>query len=352
MGRVGLGIAAALAQENEVHVLGAETEPPPGTWRAHPHDARHDPLKRDAAEALAEELNPDCAVLVGVADPEMGAAIKRRRPLCEVLIYLPVDGPLPAVEAVAAAAADLVVAPTREGERHLVEAGVSPERIRHIPHSLDPAVFHPLGSAREAKASCHPDRPEAWDAPWVLNANRNLPRKRLDLTLRAFAEALSGGRDAWLVLHTGRPTRGVHLEVWAARLQVEHRVLFSRAEIGENGHPSWPDSSLNQLYNACEIGINTSEREGWGLVPYEHAATGAPQIVADTSILREIWGEAALYFDGDKAGAALGSLLADSVLRRRRGDAARARATRSETRDDTVANSWRRLLAEVVPCAS
>jgi glycosyltransferase involved in cell wall biosynthesis len=49
------------------------------------------------------------------------------------------------------------------------------------------------------------------------------------------------------------------------------------------------DDDLNLLYNACDVGINTAMGEGWGLVSFEHAATGAPQVVPDHTACREIW---------------------------------------------------------------
>jgi D-inositol-3-phosphate glycosyltransferase len=39
------------------------------------------------------------------------------------------------------------------------------------------------------------------------------------------------------------------------------------------------DRQLNLLRNACDVGINTSMGEGWGLAGFEHGATGAAQIV-------------------------------------------------------------------------
>ena len=46
---------------------------------------------------------------------------------------------------------------------------------------------------------------------------------------------------------------------------------------------------MNEIYNACDIGINTSLGEGWGLVSMEHAAAGKAQIVPDHSACKEIW---------------------------------------------------------------
>ena len=49
------------------------------------------------------------------------------------------------------------------------------------------------------------------------------------------------------------------------------------------------DAVLNLLYNACDVGINTSMGEGWGLVSVEHGAAGAAQIVPDHSACAEVW---------------------------------------------------------------
>jgi glycosyltransferase involved in cell wall biosynthesis len=38
------------------------------------------------------------------------------------------------------------------------------------------------------------------------------------------------------------------------------------------------DKDINVLYNACDIGLNTCEGEGWGLCQSEHAAVGCPQV--------------------------------------------------------------------------
>ena len=49
------------------------------------------------------------------------------------------------------------------------------------------------------------------------------------------------------------------------------------------------DRELNLLYNACDVGINTSMGEGWGLVSFEHGAAGSAQIVPAHGACTEIW---------------------------------------------------------------
>jgi glycosyltransferase involved in cell wall biosynthesis len=53
------------------------------------------------------------------------------------------------------------------------------------------------------------------------------------------------------------------------------------------------DQKMNIIYNACDVGINTSMGEGWGLVSFEHAATGAAQIIPRHSGSEDLWEEGA-----------------------------------------------------------
>jgi glycosyltransferase involved in cell wall biosynthesis len=51
------------------------------------------------------------------------------------------------------------------------------------------------------------------------------------------------------------------------------------------------------LYNACDVGVNTAMGEGWGLVSFEHAATGAAQIVPNHTSFIENWTGSAELLD-------------------------------------------------------
>jgi glycogen synthase len=46
------------------------------------------------------------------------------------------------------------------------------------------------------------------------------------------------------------------------------------------------DEGINQLHNVADVGINTSDGEGFGLCQLEHMYTGAPQIVTDVGTYR------------------------------------------------------------------
>jgi D-inositol-3-phosphate glycosyltransferase len=56
-----------------------------------------------------------------------------------------------------------------------------------------------------------------------------------------------------------------------------------------DGPPNVSVEMLNTIYNACDVGVNTCKGEGWGLVNFEHAACGVPQVVPDHTSCKEIF---------------------------------------------------------------
>jgi glycosyltransferase involved in cell wall biosynthesis len=50
------------------------------------------------------------------------------------------------------------------------------------------------------------------------------------------------------------------------------------------------DSDINNMYNACDVGINTCLGEGFGLCNFEHASLGAAQVVSAVGGLVDIFG--------------------------------------------------------------
>jgi glycosyltransferase involved in cell wall biosynthesis len=202
---------------------------------------------------------------------------------------------------------DTLVAYTAFGraelEGSLSRLGRSPSdrgspRLEVMPHGIDVSRFRPLPAhsnatrRRDAKRRVAPDRPQLWDRPWILNANRPTPRKRVDLSLEGFARVdIGDGCGAVLCLHHAL----ADAEDWdaidaqARALGIRDRVLLSPCEtrVGPT------DADLNMLFNACEIGLNTAMGEGWGLISFEHGATGAAQIVPASAATGELWSGAA-----------------------------------------------------------
>jgi glycosyltransferase involved in cell wall biosynthesis len=126
----------------------------------------------------------------------------------------------------------------------------------------------------------------------VFNGNRNQFRKRIDITISAFAEFAKERPNAKLYLHMGTKDQG-----WDV-MQVFGREMVRR-ELDPNGRiimtaqtpnpPAVEVELLNTIYNAVDVGVNTCKGEGWGLVNFEHAACRVAQVVPDHTSCKEIF---------------------------------------------------------------
>lgn len=308
-GRVLSGILAHLPDRYIIH----QFELSPGAaesrdWVIHPNDIPWDYFGLEGLGKLLPRLNPDIVLIVKdlwyVPDY---LAIIRQSCGARIVAYCPIDGALqPHPYLAQLRSLDRLVLYSEFAETAFLqglETVVGPEAVTQfcppigiIPHGLDTGRFFPiepdLDSAarrREARRQLLPLRPDVAGGFIVLNANRNQRRKAVDLTIAAFGKFAAGKpRDLWLYLHMGVPDEGVNVIALAGKYEVADRLLLTDRG---HSHPRRNDSELNLIFNACEVGVNTSEGEGWGLIAFEHGATGAAQIVPDHSACAELWRE-------------------------------------------------------------
>ena len=254
-----------------------------------------------------------------------------------LVAYVPIDGrfvddrylaPLGAV--------DRFVAYTEFGRAQLEAWTDVPVSV--IPHGVDTEAFRPLPGARR-------------DGFVVLNANRPLERKRIDLTVEGFALFARGKPpDVRLRLHHALPGD-------IGRVGIADRVDVTTGALS--------DEELNVVYNSCAVGVNTAMGEGWGLVSFEHAAAGAAQVVPDSSACAELWQGSAEVVPAEDTGVpgfsplamrtvsaqgvadALERLYADPEHLRAMSEAARRNATRPRYSWDAIGEQWLGLLEEV-----
>ena len=161
-------------------------------------------------------------------------------------------------------------------------------------HAVDATIFSSLPLTARAALRKNVGLPP--DAIVFLNANRNSQRKRQDLTIMAFVELLKRHQDKplWLLMVTAvDPQKGAHYDIrriFVDQLQMaglDTNVFGKRMAIIDTAPPNTVgDDGINQIYNMCDIGINTSDGEGFGLCQLEHLYTGAPQIVTDVGSYR------------------------------------------------------------------
>jgi D-inositol-3-phosphate glycosyltransferase len=237
-----------------------------------------------------------------------------------------------------------------------------------IPHGVDTDRFRPLAgdwvAARAAARAALGMGEDSRDAFIVLNANRNQPRKLIDVTIDGFARFARGKpENVKLYLHMGVEDRGWNVILLARRHGIDDRLILTT---GDRWHPALTDDALNLVYNACDVGLTTSTGESWGLVSFEHAATGAAQVVPRHTALAGLWEGAAEMVDPvltltnpgplshahvvspEGVAAALERLYGDRAHREGLARAAFANATRPEYRWNAIAKQWMTVFQEVL----
>lgn len=156
-----------------------------------------------------------------------------------------------------------------------------------LEHGVDMTLFKRLTVGEKSGLRANLKIPQ--DATVILNVNRNSERKRLDLTVMAFVRFLAKNPNAYLLMVTGaRVELGGHYELQSIfmnelrRAKLELETYMNRLMIVDSSPPNiLADELINQLYNVADVGINTSNGEGFGLCQLEHMATGSPQVVLD-----------------------------------------------------------------------
>lgn len=123
-----------------------------------------------------------------------------------------------------------------------------------------------------------------------LNVNRNSQRKRLDLCIMGFARILKANPKCYMIIVTGlKPEGGAYYNPLQIFLNELSLLGLEPSEYGQRlltidttpPNVYYTDETINQMYGASDIGVNTSNGEGFGLCQLEHMATGAPQVVMD-----------------------------------------------------------------------
>jgi D-inositol-3-phosphate glycosyltransferase len=156
-----------------------------------------------------------------------------------------------------------------------------------IGHGVDTDEFYPISDARRFLMNV-PD--EAFVA---LMVNRNQPRKRLDLFLKAMSMWLNSiptaDRENILCYYHGAVQDiGYDLISLAKRWGIDDRLLVTdQASMTASNGVSL--STLCKIYNSADVNVLTSLGEGWGLATFESAACGKMQIVPNHSACTELW---------------------------------------------------------------
>jgi len=203
------------------------------------------------------------------------------------------------------------IAPTETTRRELIQAvGIAPERIVAIHYGVDTSRFGPAQPG---------DQPSDWARaqgvrePYILSLSSLRRWKNFDRLIAAFAASPALRRGVQLVI-AGRPLDAQverELRAAAAGLGAAKSVVFTGGV---------PETEIPGLYRLARAYVFPSLFEGFGLTQVEAMASGVPLALSRASVMPEIGGDAAVYFDPfeirDMA-AAIERVLWDEELRGR-----------------------------------
>jgi phosphatidylinositol alpha-1,6-mannosyltransferase len=302
-------------------------------------------VRRMVAESGAALVVIDPALPLGLLGPSLGVPYAVVLHGSEVTVPARLPFAKDALARVLSGASLVVSAGSypEEEARRAVRGGLPSVAV--VPPGVDSARFHPLRDEAKRAARRRLGLPE--DAQVVLSVSRLVPRKGMDVLIEASAR-LAGGRPRLTVAIAGKGRDSWRLSRLAARTRAPVRMLGFV-----------PDADLPDLYGAADVFVMLArprwgglEQEGFGIVFLEAAASGVPQVAGGSGGAGEavIDGETGYVLsrprDAGSAAAALARLLEDGELRRRLGEAARARAV-SEFSCDALAS---RLSAALAGC--
>lgn len=152
-----------------------------------------------------------------------------------------------------------------------------------LPVAPDKIVVIPLGVQAVPPAQ----RPTS-ERPFFLYVGPRRGYKNFDVVLKALA--LSSGPDASTLVTYGGPPLDLHDHQRMAALGVEDRVQWRSGD----------DFLLAAHYRDAIALLYPSRYEGFGLPVLEAMAAGCPVVASDTGALREVGGEAPVFFDPDE----------------------------------------------------
>lgn len=160
----------------------------------------------------------------------------------------------------------------------------------HFPHGFNEKKYFPIPRTLARRYFSLPQ-----DAFIVLNLNRNQPRKRWDHTMMVWSaivekhRASKNARPIKLLIATAPNGYWDLLEIYENELRKRGISMdIGREYIIQLARPQqMGDRDINILYNACDIGLNTCEGEGFGLCQFEHLAVRCPQVAPNIGGFRE-----------------------------------------------------------------
>jgi glycosyltransferase involved in cell wall biosynthesis len=159
------------------------------------------------------------------------------------------------------------------------------ERIRILPHGVNPKVFFPV-PVEEALGFRRQYFGALSDRFIITNVNRNQQRKDIPATIKAFIEFRKERPDSLLYLHMAATDQGWNLPevIKSFGLSIKTDVILPQKFTPSAGFPL---DVLNLLYNASDCLVSTTVGEGWGLSWTEAMACKTPVVYPLNTCLGE-----------------------------------------------------------------
>ena len=168
-------------------------------------------------------------------------------------------------------------------------AGVHPERIRVVPHGVDPQVFTPDGPRY--------DLPSTKKLAFLFVGGMSF-RKGTDTLLKAWRKAFTASDDVVLVL------KDHSKDLFYRDDTVRHALADLKADPGaaEVIHIDGflPEMELAALYRACDVAVFPYRAEGFCIPILECMASGTPAIVPRFGACLDFCSDETSYFSEAK----------------------------------------------------
>lgn len=164
------------------------------------------------------------------------------------------------------------------------EFGLPPEKIRVIYPWVKEIFFGPPGD--------EPLPGPLQGKEYILYVGLRIAHKNVEGVLRAFLLLVDDFPELRLVVAGGRYTTPDIVDRWKTDPRLKDRLIE---------FPSPTDEEIVRLFSRAKVFVFPSFAEGFGLPPLEAMAAGVPAVCSDIPVFREVYGDAVLYVDPNRA---------------------------------------------------
>ncbi|HKU19093.1 MAG TPA: glycosyltransferase family 1 protein [Candidatus Saccharimonadales bacterium] len=170
-----------------------------------------------------------------------------------------------------------IIVPTRTTAKELAE--FQPFTKRKLVVTLEAAEAAFGGKAKSVKAV---------SGDFIMYVGTAFPHKNLRAMIEAF-DILHVERPKLTLVLVGKAEKHYEeLQAWAKTRPSYQNILFTGF---------LADSQVKWLFEHTQAYVFTSLSEGFGLPPLEAMTSGAPVVCSNASVMPEVYGDAAHYFD-------------------------------------------------------